>query len=307
MNTVFSYNLKKLRQQKNLTQEQVAENLGVSTQTISRWECNTTLPDVTILPEIAKLYCVSIDDLFKESSVAYENYAQRLASVYENTRDPEDFIRAELEFKKLNNSTGLTVCDMWTYGVIHHFMVNYSVEKALYWFDKALEQGEESDKFAYWKTRIQKMKLCSQLGKNEENIQEQIKNVEKSPDNVNELCLLLAAYMFAERYNEAYIEFKKGITRFPNEWELYIHGGDICKKLKNYEEAFKYWNKAEEIGTTFLDGKYSMAFCYEDLGQYQDAYKLWCEITEELVSEGYDVEAEWSKKHEKSCLEKLDN
>ena len=55
MNTTFSKNLKKLRLQKKLTQEQAAEVLGVSTQTISRWECNTTLPDVMLLPEIAWL------------------------------------------------------------------------------------------------------------------------------------------------------------------------------------------------------------------------------------------------------------
>ena len=70
MNNLFSNNLKKLRLQKNLTQEQVAEVLGVSTQTISRWECNTTCPDIMLLPEIARLYCVTVDDLFKENSSA---------------------------------------------------------------------------------------------------------------------------------------------------------------------------------------------------------------------------------------------
>ncbi len=64
MNT-FANNLKKFRLQKEYTQEQVADILGVSSHTVSRWECNTTLPDVTILPEIAKLYCVSIDDMYK--------------------------------------------------------------------------------------------------------------------------------------------------------------------------------------------------------------------------------------------------
>ena len=101
MNTVFSDNLKKFRQQKNLTQEQAAEILGVSPHTVSRWECSTTLPDVTMLPKIAKLYCVTIDDFFRETSVAYENYAQRLAAVYEATREPEDFMPADLEFKKM--------------------------------------------------------------------------------------------------------------------------------------------------------------------------------------------------------------
>ena len=71
--TVFTKNLKRLRIAKNMTQEQAAEALGVSTQTVSRWECNTTLPDVTILPKIAALYCVTIDDLYKETSTAYDN------------------------------------------------------------------------------------------------------------------------------------------------------------------------------------------------------------------------------------------
>ena len=68
--TVFSQNLKRFRISKNMTQEQAAEALGVSTQTVSRWECNTTLPDVTILPKIAALYCVTIDDLYKEMGIS---------------------------------------------------------------------------------------------------------------------------------------------------------------------------------------------------------------------------------------------
>ena len=97
MDMVFSDNLKKFRQQKNLTQEQAAEILNVSVHTVSRWECNTTSPDIAILPQIAKLYCVTIDDLFRKTAVVYENYAQRLAVVYEATHKPEDFISAELE------------------------------------------------------------------------------------------------------------------------------------------------------------------------------------------------------------------
>ncbi|MBR2893152.1 MAG: helix-turn-helix transcriptional regulator, partial [Clostridia bacterium] len=99
MNTVFSDNLKRFRQEKKLTQEQVAEALNVGTHTVSRWECGTTLPDVLMLPRLARLYCVTVDDFYKESSTAYENYAQRLVSVFEATHDPEDFIRADIEFK----------------------------------------------------------------------------------------------------------------------------------------------------------------------------------------------------------------
>lgn len=305
MNTVFSRNLKKFRQQKNYTQEQAADILGVSSHTVSRWECGTTLPDVTMLPEIAKLYCVSIDDMYKESSVAYENYAQRLASTFELTHSPEDFIRADSEFKKLLKNNKLKAYDMWNYGLIHQFMIDYCIEKAFFWFNKVLEQGKASDEFAYYKTRIQKMKLCSLLGKDEENIKEQLNKIEKHSSDASEWCLLLAAYMFANRYEDAYKKFKQAVSVFPNEWELYIHGGDICKKLKKYDEAFEYWNKAEKLGTDFMDGKYAKAFCYEHLEQYENAYNMWCEIAEELKLKGYDIEAEMPKKQADSCLAKL--
>lgn len=55
MNNIFSDNLKKIRLAKGLTQEQVAEKLNVNSQTVSRWECGTTLPDVLTLPELARL------------------------------------------------------------------------------------------------------------------------------------------------------------------------------------------------------------------------------------------------------------
>ena len=84
-----------------MTQEQAAEALGVSTQTVSRWECNTTLPDVTILPRIAALYGITIEDLYKEASVVYDNYACRLCSVFEASQKPEDFMQAELEYRNL--------------------------------------------------------------------------------------------------------------------------------------------------------------------------------------------------------------
>jgi len=56
-------NLRKLRIKSELTQEKLAEVFGVSPQAISRWENNSTYPDVTMLPSIANYYNVSIDEL----------------------------------------------------------------------------------------------------------------------------------------------------------------------------------------------------------------------------------------------------
>ena len=55
--------LKTLRKGKNLTQEQAAEQLGVSNRTVSRWETGTNMPDISLLLEIAEFYGVSISEL----------------------------------------------------------------------------------------------------------------------------------------------------------------------------------------------------------------------------------------------------
>ncbi len=54
-------NIKGLRMKKGASQEQLAYDLGVSSQTISRWENGVTYPDVTMLPIIAEHFGVTID------------------------------------------------------------------------------------------------------------------------------------------------------------------------------------------------------------------------------------------------------
>ena len=55
--------LKELRNEKNLTQEQLAEKLGVSRRTVSRWETGSNMPDLDILIEMAGFYEVDLREL----------------------------------------------------------------------------------------------------------------------------------------------------------------------------------------------------------------------------------------------------
>lgn len=55
--------LKTLRKEKNLTQEQLAEQLGVSGRTVSRWETGSNMPDISLLVEIAEFYGISVTEL----------------------------------------------------------------------------------------------------------------------------------------------------------------------------------------------------------------------------------------------------
>lgn len=295
MNNTFTENLKKFRLAKGLTQEQVADRLSINTQTVSRWECGTTLPDVLTLPELARLYAVTVDDFYKKSSAAYDNYAQRLAAVYEMTRDPEDFIRCLLEYKKLIREGKLSLEDKWNMAMLHQFMLAYCRDAAIAWYDIILVDGPGEGPQIYDRARSSRIKLFFLLGKGEEIIAEQSARAKAEPQNPRETAHLIEAYIFSCRFEDAYNCFKKATESFPNDWELYIHGGDVCKKLARYDEALLYYDKAGEIGTFFCDELYCKAALYEELGDYEKSCSLYTEISRTLHKRGYDVEAEMAE------------
>lgn len=56
--------IRQLRFKAGLTQEQLAEKLGIGAQSVSKWETAAAMPDITTLPLLAEVFGVSIDDLF---------------------------------------------------------------------------------------------------------------------------------------------------------------------------------------------------------------------------------------------------
>ena len=305
MTKIFSQNLKKFRVEKNMTQEQAGKALGVSAQTISRWECNTTLPDVAILPEIARLYGVTIDDLYRENAVAYEHYASRLFSIYESSSKPEDFLAAEQEYRRMVEENHYTMEDLRSYGILHQYMMLDCKEKALSMFDRVLKQGPKTDAETYWRTKRQKILFWAQIGKAEDSVNEQLQAVSADSTEVNNWICLLAALNSAGKYQEAESWLEKAIRRFTENACLCVYGGDICRKLKKYEKAIAYWDRAILLDDSYCDAMYSKGFCYEELGEYDKAYEIWCQIIEWLEKRGYLYEIEFPRQLAQKCREKM--
>ena len=87
----LSANIKRLRQEKNLTQEQLAAKLGISAQAVSKWETSETYPDGTLLVPLAQELDVSLDVLFDNNSVSMADISSRIMSLIYNTKVKERF------------------------------------------------------------------------------------------------------------------------------------------------------------------------------------------------------------------------
>ena len=55
--------IKALRRERGITQEQLAESIGISFQAVSKWENDISLPDITLVPALASYFNISIDEL----------------------------------------------------------------------------------------------------------------------------------------------------------------------------------------------------------------------------------------------------
>ncbi len=70
------------RKRLGMTQEQLAERMGVSAQAVSKWENNLSCPDITVLPELAAIFGISVDELLGKNPPAGETVHE--AEVVEN-------------------------------------------------------------------------------------------------------------------------------------------------------------------------------------------------------------------------------
>ena len=116
-------NIKDLRKQKGLRQEQLAEAMGVSTASVSKWETNQSFPELTLLAELADFFEVSVDTL-----IGHTLNADRLEALIEQMKkaadDHEEENAAALCEKILrnypNNDRAVEACSSCYYKLFIH-------------------------------------------------------------------------------------------------------------------------------------------------------------------------------------------
>lgn len=97
MNLNFAENFKRLRKEKKVTQEKLAEALDVSAQSVSRWELSICYPDVELLPSIANYFGVTVDSLLSNDTISKERdreiFNAKIDTLSDETVERIDFVR----------------------------------------------------------------------------------------------------------------------------------------------------------------------------------------------------------------------
>lgn len=88
--------IRALRKQKNISQEVLAEYLGVSFQAVSKWETEAAMPDVTFIPAIASFFGVSTDELFDFNLYEIEKNVEKIVDEHSKCRDEPEKCEAIL-------------------------------------------------------------------------------------------------------------------------------------------------------------------------------------------------------------------
>lgn len=86
MTIYLGENLKRLRKEKELTQETLAEFLGVTFQAVSKWERGETYPDITMLPIIARFFDTSVDELLGINKSKQEEQINEYLKLYDEMK-----------------------------------------------------------------------------------------------------------------------------------------------------------------------------------------------------------------------------
>ena len=106
-------NIAYFRKRKGYTQEELGQKIGVTNQAVSKWESETSMPDVMILPQIANVLEITLDDLFTEHVVRTTVQESKVLNVKAIHNFPKD-AQSEL-IDSLCHQTNLVNCNAWDF------------------------------------------------------------------------------------------------------------------------------------------------------------------------------------------------
>ncbi len=323
--------IKQLRFKAGLTQEQLAEKMGVGPQAVSKWETCAAMPDIAALPRLAEVFGVSIDDLFDLTAEQRLNRIEnRLDTEDELPRDVfmeyEEFLKARLDAgQDRKRATELIAYLYW------HRMETYA-KKVRRWAKEAVrlspdEKGcqwmlQKAEGHAAWDWNISnhteaigfyrelleaapdsKM-TCFYLLDNliadhrADEADAVLGRLRALPDANPILCEVYRAHIALARFDEKTADgiMEALAAANPDNWIALFEAAQYHASKCEYEKAIEYYELSFERTTRrprFQDELMGIADIYRIMGKWDKAAETWGRIVDLLEGEwGMTEEAE---------------
>lgn len=292
-------NLLYYRKNNKLSRSQAAAALDIPASLLSQWENGQAEPEAAMLPRLARVYHVTIDDLFTRRSSAYEHYAHRLGAAFDATRTPEDFLHADAAFRQLIEQGEATAEDLRLYANLQQTMADCCLENAMALYARITASAADPADPAVCTARRQHMHLLIRLGRTTPELEAYLKELTESSGDPEEWLALLAVFQESGREAEALDLLRLARRRFPNNAMICYWGGTICQSRGQWEEALAYWEEALKLDPDFTDAAYACAECREQLGNLQGAWSVWNSLTRTMELQGLSAEAVYPRQQAK--------
>lgn len=325
MNIEIGKKIKALRLQKEMTQEELATKLNMSSQAVSKWENNVTMPDIQLLPRLSVLLGVTIDELF---ALTDGTHLERIGNMLQQAQviSKDDFAYAErFLMEKLHDDGKRPQCltllaELHLHRSREHrdtaagyakdalhitphvkrshnalrdamngplFDWNFSNHHKLIWYYKGFIASHPNYRQGYvWLLNyLLADGRCTEAKETLQHLNDM---------HPSYLYLVYGGLICKEEGNlpQALILWEQLTEQYPLEWQAWTSRGDCMAKIGRYDEALVYYGKGHELQPhpKYTDSLESIAQIYSIQGQYEKAVEKLGEIIALLAADWNIIE-----------------
>lgn len=266
--------IRQLRLAASMTQEQLANSVGVSAQAVSKWESGVNMPDIMLLPELSVIFGVSIDELF---SLTDEKRMDRIVNMIWDKRflSDEEFRQQERYLTACRERSETADRATLLLAMLYNKRANEYHEKAKPLAREALVRNPgakdahnavfDAENGAYQDWNCINHRQTIDFYKSV---------VQSHPDDIRNYFWLLDLLIADCRTAEAreYAERMKSVYHSYH-YEMFM--GHICRAEGDLPGAMQWWNRMLELYPDKEQVLHEMGSIYAKLGRYDEAVKFY--------------------------------
>lgn len=226
--------IKVLRKEKGVTQEELANSVGVSFQAVSKWENNIALPDITLLPMLAEYFGVSMDELFDFSLREAEAEIKKIVNEAAEFRESDPTKSRRILEDGMKKHPGN---DILLNNLLYVLNYNENPDETIRIASVLTEKAEDEVKYDALRFLAYAYKAKGDL-KSAKAAIEQIPEIYFT--KLTEMAYLVEGKeKFDAAEKQKWISFENLLQMIWKEAEYYESSGDINKAISETEKALK--------------------------------------------------------------------